>query len=168
MAKSIKLRISPKTGDPTKGIVDESMHVTNRPKIDQDFDIRDRLAELVGKGNALSPDDKAAIYGNLTARVGKDKAMKIMNHAYIFNQRSDVIKLPLEERLKAFYTIGSNDKDVNDVIVKSKSLGYGAVPGFRQSSSDINQQLTGQVPVPVVTTAVSPEIQKRVMLQVRK
>jgi hypothetical protein len=74
----------------------------------------------------------------------------------------------LEEKLRSFYTIGSNDPDVNALISKSKSLGYGTVPGFRQSSSAINQQLNGQVPVVPTTAAISPEIQKRVMLQVRK
>lgn len=168
MAKSIKLKISPTTGDPVTKIGD-TVIPPGRGKIEQELDTRDRLAELVGKGNTLNPDDKAAIFGSLTAAFGKEKAMKIMNHAYIFNQRPDVVKLPLEDKLRAFYAIGSSDKDVNDVITKSKSLGYGVIPGFRQSSSDINQQLSGQVPtVAAPTSAMAPEVQKRIFLRVNK
>lgn len=154
MAKSIKLRVGGVTPTvPNKG----------------EFDIRDRLAELVGKGNTLSPDDKSAIYGSLVSSLGKDKAEKIMTHAYIFNNRPDVVKLPLADKLRAFYTIGSNDPDVNAVISKSKTLGYGAVPGFQQSASSINQNLSGQSPLVVAPDAeVNPEAQRKIMLRVNK
>ena len=155
MAKVLLKMAKPSTSDP-------------KVPVRTDFDLRDRLSELVGRGNTLNPDDKAAIYGNLVANLGKEKAQKVMNHAYIFNQRPDILNLPLEDKLKAFYTIGSNDADVNALIAKSKTLGQGVVPGFRQSSSDINQQLSGQVPATATTVAVSPEIQRRVMLQVKK
>lgn len=154
MAKSIKLKVSSAPTVPNRG----------------EFDIRDRLAELIGKGNALNPDDKAAIYGSLATSLGKDKAQKIMTHAFLFNQRPDVVKLPLEDKIRAFYTIGSNDPDVNTVISKSKTLGYGTLPGFRESSSAINQQLSGQV-IPratAVTAAVTPEAQRKIMLRVNK
>lgn len=161
---------SPSTGDPVKGgeIVDEKTSLSKpKPQIDLNFDIRDRLSELVGKGNTLGPDDKAAIYGSLQRTLGAEKAQKIMNHAYIFNGRSDVAKLPLEEKLKAFYTIGSNDADVNQLIQKSKSLGYGILPGLRESSSDINQNLVGRN-VAVGGTGFSPETQRKVMLKVSR
>lgn len=154
MAKSIKLRVTGNTpAVPNKG----------------EFDIRDRLAELVGKGNTLNPDDKAAIYGSLAASLGKDKAEKIMTHAYIFNNRPDVIKLPLADKLRAFYTIGSNDPDVNAVISKSKTLGYGAIPGFQQSASSINQGLSGQAPLVVAPeVSINPEAQRKIMLRINK
>jgi hypothetical protein len=167
MAK-VLLKVTPQTGDPIKKIGDTVLPA-GKGRTDQEFDIRDRLAELVGKGNTLNTDDKAAIYGSLVASLGKNKAQKVMNHAYLFNARPDVQSLPLEDKLRSFYTIGSNDPDVNALIAKSKTLGYGAVPGFRQSSSAINQQLSGQVPANgTINTSVAPEIQKRVMLQVRK
>jgi len=165
MAK-ILLKVSPKTGDPIKKT---SNAVVSPSKIntDQQFDIRDSLAELVGKGNALSPDDKIAILGSLSSSLGKEKAMKIMNHAYIFNQRPDVLKLPIEDKLKAFYTIGSNDKDVNDLIARSKTLGYGVLPGFRGSSSDMNQVLAGRV-LPVAQAPANSSARQRIMLSVNK
>jgi hypothetical protein len=167
MAKKVLLKVSPPAGDPVKGTTSEGMLLTPHNPIAQDLDIRDRLAELVGKGNALHPDDKKAIYGALASQLGQEKAMKVMNHAYLFNQRPDVVKLPLEDKLRAFYTIGSNDPDVNMAINRSKSLGYGALAGFRNSSSGINQQLTGSVAA-VTPTAMEPEVQKKVMLKVSK
>lgn len=154
MAKSIKLRVAGNAPVvPNKG----------------EFDVRDRLAELIGKGNTLSPDDKSAIYGSLVSSLGKDKAEKIMTHAYIFNNRPDMVKLPLVDKLRAFYTIGSNDPDVNAIISKSKTLGYGAIPGFQQSASSINQNLSGQAPLVVAPdAAVSPEVQRKIMLRVNK
>lgn len=153
MAKSkVMIKVAP--GDP-------------KVPVNMDFDIRDRLAELVGKGNALSPDDKAAIYGGLVSSLGKEKATKMMNHAYIFNQRGDVQNLPLEDKLKSFYTIGSTDPELSQIMTKSKSLGYGVVPGLRESSSDLNQSLTGRT-APTTPGVVNPEVVKRVMVRVNK
>lgn len=167
MAKKVVVKVAPSTGDPVKRNTSEGMLLTPHNPITQNLDLRDRLAELVGKGNALNPDDKSAIFGALTSQLGEDKAMKIMNHAYLFNQRPDVLKLPLEDKIRAFYTIGSNDPDVNQVIAKSKTLGYGTLPGFRESASAANQQLSGKIPM-ATSIAVDPDVQKKVMLQVRK
>lgn len=156
-----------KVGDPVKDL-DNDMVLTSRTPIDSRLDIRDRLSELVGKGNTLSADDKAAIFGALTANMGRDKAMKIMNHAYLFNQRPDMANMPIEEKLKSFYTVGSNDPDVNDVISKSKSLGYGVLPGFRESSSSLNQILAGKIGEGQRGISVDPSIKKRVALRVNK
>lgn len=164
MAKKVLLKVAPSSGDPIKTTSGDMLLTPSNP-ISKDLDLRDRLAELVGKGNALSPDDKKAIYSSLIGQLGQDKAMKVMNHAYIFNQRPDVVKLPLEDKLRAFYTIGSNDPDVNQIIAKSKTLGYGALPGFRESSSALNQQLAGKIAA-VETPNVNPEIKKKVMIRV--
>lgn len=132
-----------------------------------DFDIRDTLTALVGKGNVLSPDDKSALYGSLVAKLGKDKAQKVMDHAYIFNARPETQRMPIEERLRSFYTVGSNDPDVQGLIEKSKSLGYGVLPGFRGSNNAMNQELSGQVAA-VTPAAVNPEVQRRIRLQVNR
>ena len=138
-----------------------------RVPVKTDFDIRDKLAELVGSGNVLSPDNKMAIYGSLVASLGKEKAAKLMDHAFIFNSRNDLQALPLEDKLRRFYDIGSSDPDVADIISKSKSLGYGVVPGLRQSSSSLNQELTGRIQ-PVTALTPNQEVQRRVMLRVNK
>lgn len=164
MAK-VLLKVGP-GGDPNKA-ANEQMLLTAHGPLDKSFDIRDHLAALVGKGNTLNPDDKAAIYSDLINNLGKDKAIKVMNHAYIFNQRPEVQRLSLDDKLRSFYSIGSNDPDVNNIISKSKSLGYGPVQGFRESSSAINQVLNGKVPGDVVTTT-DPSLKKRVLLKVAR
>lgn len=165
MAK-ILLKVSPKTGEPTKKIGDTVIPV-GKGKIDQEFDIRDRLATLIAKGNTLTPDDKAAIYGDLVTSIGKDKAQKVMNHAFIFNTRPDVQGLPISDKLRSFYSIGSNDPDVDALIKKSKSLGYGVIPGFRESSSSFNQLLSGRIPSPDVTAVPNTDLQRKIMLKVQ-
>lgn len=165
MAKKILLKIGP--GGNQNKAADEKMLLTTHGPLDKSFDIRDHLAALVGKGNTISPDDKAAIYSDLINNLGKDKAIKVMNHAYIFNQRPEVQRLPLDDKLRSFYSIGSNDADVNDIMSKSKSLGYGPVQGFRESSFNINQVLNGKVPSDAVTTT-DPSLRKRVLLTVSK
>jgi len=170
MAK-VKVRIvNPPTGDPTKptAVVENSMLLSpGKTTLDTGFDLRDRLAELAIKGNALKPDDKSAIYSNLTSILGKDKAQKVMNHAYIFNNRPEVQGLSPEEKLKSFYTIGSNDPDVQEIIGRTKNLGYGAVPGFRTSVSNLNQNIQAGT-YGAATGGVDPEMKKRVMVRVSK
>lgn len=167
------LRIIPPTGPgsgdpaPAATVTDAMVLSPNKPKIDQQFDLRDRLAELVAKGNSLNTDDKSAIMGSLAGKYGKDLAMRIMNHAYIFNQRPDVQKLPMEDKLKAFYTIGSNDPGVHDVINSVKNLSYGVVPGFRSSVSEGVQAARGTVPT-VAATTDKPEIKKEIRLRLTK
>lgn len=165
MAKKIMLKVS--KGDPVKGGMEEKVILSpTRSKAALEFDVRDRLSELIGKGNGLHPDDKAAIYSNLASTLGDQKARKVMDHAYLFNQRPDVQGLPTEEKIRAFYNIGSNDPDVKGLIDQSRSLGYGALAGFRGSSSFLNQQLAGRAPV--ATAEVAPEIKKKVMLSIKK
>lgn len=169
MAKSIKVKVAPVTGDPINGGSDVKQSTFiggGRTPIDVNFDLRDRMMELVGKGNVLSPDEKAGIYGDLAAMVGKEKAQKLMDHAYIFNSRGDVQGLKPEDKINAFYNIGSHDPFVQEVIGKTKGLGYGVGPGFRTSLSQINQQLTGRVPV---TASIMPtEQQRKIMVKIKK
>jgi hypothetical protein len=165
MAKKVMLRIT--TGDPNKPAPDNNMVLTGNDPIRSALDLRDQLTALVGKGNTMSAQDRTALYGSLTAMLGRDKAQKVMNHAYIFNTRPDVQNLPIEDKIRTFYSMGSADPDVHDLIVKTRSLGYGVEPGFRESSSAMNQQLAGRTPT-TTKIAVDPEIQKKIMLRVGK
>jgi len=135
--------------------------------VKSDFDIRDVLTGLVGSKNVLSPDDKASLYGSLVSSLGKDRATKLMNHAYIFNQRPDLQSLSLDDRLRRFYDIGSSDPEIADVLAKSKSLGYGVIPGVQTSPNVLNQRLTGKIGGEV-TGEVSPEVKRRIMLRTSK
>jgi hypothetical protein len=166
MAKVRVVKPTVVAGDPAKP-ADNNMVLSSRSKLDTDLDLRDKLSELAIRGNALHPDDKTAIFGYLTNAFGRDKAQKIINHAYIFNSRPDMQGLSPEEKLKSFYTIGSTDPDVQDVISKTKNLGYGILPGYRGSSSAINQAVQ-KGSYGGAVGAVDPEIQKKVMIRVSK
>lgn len=170
MAQKVMLRIgSPTTGDPVKGDLDDSKMLLSpkKPQIDQNLDLRDRLASLVGAGNNINPDDKAALYGDLKRLLGDAKAQKVIEHAYIFNNRQDVQKLPIEEKLNSFYTMGSRDPEVMEIIGRTKNLGYGILPGFRNSVSKLNETLAGHLPT-APTTSIDPELQRKVLLKIKK
>jgi len=143
------------------------LYSPNKAPVDKSFDLQDRMMELIGKGNNLSNDDRAAIFSNLSTLVGKDHAGKIMSHIYIFNQHPDIQKLPFEDRVNAFYRIGSNDKDVQGYIDRTKNLGYGAGPNLRRSFSQINQQVLGGEPTSVAK-APTDNIKKKVMIRITK
>ena len=154
-------------GDPIHKTLPETTLIKVRAPSDDTADVRDILSGLVAKGNNLHPDDKAAMLGRLNVLVGGDKARKIMDHVYIFNSRPDMLKAGQEDKLRAFYSMGSQDPDVNAVIAKSKQLGYGPVAGFNTSSSTLNQALTGAIPN-TATAAVNPEVTKKIMLKIKK
>lgn len=168
MAKSIKVKVAPSTGDPVKEVVESSSLGQGRTPIDTDLDIRDRLYELVGKGNALNPEDKGAIYSNLRTLVGDVNAQKLMNHAFLFNARGDVQKLPTEDKINALYSIGSSDPYIKDVLARTKVLGYGPGPGYRTSFSHMAQQMAGRAPETTADQPVNPEIKKRVMVKISR
>lgn len=161
MAKKVMLRI----GDPATPAGNNMILKANDPTKTA-LDVRDHLAALIAGGNNLSPDDKKAVFQGLSNALGQEQAQKVLLHAYVFNNRPDVQRLPIEEKLKTFYDIGSTDADIHNLLTKTKALGYGVVPGFRESSSGINQQLTGRVPAVVAQS--QPEMQKKIMLKVSK
>jgi hypothetical protein len=163
-----KVTLKVKKGDPVKGggIEESVLYTPNKTHLEKGFDVRDRIAELVGSNNVLNPDDKAAIYGDLVKTMGQDQAKKVMDHVYIFNTRPEYRSLPMEEKLRSFYALGSNDPDVQGIISKTKSLGYGPQQGFRTSNSQANQILAGRIePSALVKPTTS---QQKIMVQVRK
>lgn len=164
MAK-VTLKVKPNTGDPAKPqMVGDVMLPSGKTTIDRDFDLRDKLSELAVMGGSLSPDDKSAIYGYLSANLGDKKAQKLMDHAFIFNSLPENKNLTPEEKIKSFYARGSNDADIMEVIGRTKNLGYGVVPGFRGSNSALNQAIQkGTVGQPI--SGVNPEVQRRIMLK---
>lgn len=167
--KKIMLRIAPSSGDPVKGTGGMDQNVLYSPgksNAERSFDLQDRIMELISTNNQLKPDDKKAIYSSLQTTLGPEKANKLMNHVYIFNTRPDMQKMPLEDKIKAFYQLGSNDPDIQGYIDKTKSLGYGPQSQFRGSISAINSELSGRNPV--VQVVQPSENQKKIMLSVRK
>jgi len=155
-----------KAGDPVKPAPKKEIAIASGDTaIDTDLDLRDRLSELATKGNSLNSNDKSAIYLALSKSLGQERAQKLMTHAYLFNAKPEMQRLSPEEKIKSFYTIGSNDPDVQEIIGRTKNLGYGVLPGFRNSTSVLNQAVqagTSERPVGVV----DPEVRRKVMVRI--
>lgn len=166
MAKKVILRVASPSGDPKAPTADNMMVLKANDPTKTALDVRDHLAALVAGGNNLSQDDRKAVFQGLSNALGQEQAQKVLLHAYMFNSRPDVQRLPIEEKLRTFYDIGSNDPGMHDLLAKTKALGYGVVPGFRESASAINQQLSGKIPP--IAMATQPEMQKKIMLKVSK
>lgn len=138
----------------------------NRTSVDTDVEARDIISGLVGKGYiSLSDDDSRNAYNRLRVIYGDPKAQKVMQQISIFNQRPELKKLPTEERISKFYTIGSSNPLAQEAISRGNNLSYGVLPAFRNSPYVMNQELQGTSAAPI---SGGDEVKKKVMLKLGK
>jgi hypothetical protein len=157
------------TGGGEKPVVEEARTTgKSRTSLDDTADVRDILNSIIGRGiTGLQDDNSRSDAMRLRTLLGADKANKLLTSMFIHNQRS--ASLPMEKRIQTFYDVGSNDKDVADIITNTKSFGYGPLVGFRDSSKQTNQQLSGRIPMNLATSVADTEdLNKRVMLRLQK
>lgn len=139
---------------------------TTRTSLDDTADVRDILGALIGKGvSSLQHVDTQKDYARLQALLGTQKAQKLMTQVFLHNTRNSSV--PKERRLQDFYEVGSNEPEVNEIIKNVKSFGYGVLPGFRESSKQTNQMLTGVIPGETAAVNNDAATQK-VMLRLNK
>jgi hypothetical protein len=120
----------------------KKMPLKSDPIKDQ-FDVRDGISAMVGKGyTALSDDDARGIYKNLSGKLGESRAQKLMNSVFLYNKKSK--QTNLEAKLSEFYNSKTGDKDVDEIINTSNKIGYGPLEGFRTSVLVDNQKLQGK------------------------
>lgn len=154
-----KIRVS---GDPKKKtgeVVEETFIAPGKTPLDTTADIRDIISGMAGGGyTSLSDSAAAANYSRLRTLLGDAKANKLMTHIFIQNQRPGAANMPVEARVKSFYDLPVGDEEIAPIIGKAKNFGYGVLPGFRQSSSQLNQELSGAIQ-PTVARA-TPAIEK--------
>lgn len=124
-----------------------------RGQLDQVADLRDYLANLVGYGGKAMNDTIKNDYSRLIAMYGKPLAEKILNHVFVFNNRSDIQKATPQERLNAFYATGSRDKELQDLFMKARNFGKGPIAGLNESSN-IGSQLLTKRSLPLRSLAV--------------
>lgn len=140
-------------GGPTTStpVTNPAYFQNNGPSGDK-VDVADILSNFVGRGDKnLSGDQAQKDYHFLIGKVGTPTAQKLINHVLIFNQRPDMQKQPFADKLNSFYSIGSNDKDV-DKILKTQ-LGAGPVALANSSPEmDTKQAVIGNTPA---TTALN-------------
>lgn len=153
-----KIRVS---GDPKKKVetVEEAFIAPGKTPLDSTADIRDIISGMAGGGyTRLSDPNAVANYSRLKGILGDARANKLMTHILIQNQRPGVANMPVEARVKSFYDLPVSDEEIAPIIGKAKTFGYGVLPGFRQSSSQLNQELSGAVSPTIA--AVTPEAEK--------
>lgn len=149
----IKLLYYPDTttggGDPKEGDKGNKPTPTyhNETSLDNTADIRDILSAFAAKGYAgIGKENAGANFQRLSVLVGKPTAIKLINNVDEFSQRSDVQGKSPQERVQLFYNLGSNDKDVDDILKKVKSFGYGVNQGLNTSVDVSNKKITGDLP----------------------
>lgn len=129
--------------------------------IDNTADVRDILTNIVGKGyKGLTDNGIKGDYARLANLVGLSKAQKLVDTALVYNQRSDVIGKPLEQRVQGFYNMGSQDKDLNGIITSAAKLGDGPVAGMLRSKDRTNMDLVGTDIIQTPSVAANQEILK--------
>lgn len=135
-----------------------------KTRADIDLDVRDLLSNMVGAGYSsweqINTDlDAKAKYGSLVNKVGRPMANKLVTQVISFSSRPDSQNKSTEQKIQSFYDIGSNDQDVSGVLKNIKSMGYGVIPGYRESALFGNQQLGGRIdPVVAASTEQSEKV----------
>ncbi len=141
-------------GDP---IINAGM--TSNPKFFQNngmagdkVDVADILSNFVGRGDKdLSGDQAKKDYHFLIAKMGAPMAQKVVGHVLSFNQRPDMQKQPFDAKLNSLYSIGSSDKDVDNIL--KTHLGAGPIALANSSPEiDTKRAVSGAKPIDVLNT----------------
>ena len=107
--------------------------------------IRNALSGFVGKNfTDVKSDEAKGPYAYLNMKLGPALAQKLMTHAIMFNQRSDMAGLSPERRIQSFYSIGSNDPEVNGLLKTANNVAQGPVAGYYDSPDKNSLQVTRQ------------------------
>jgi hypothetical protein len=103
--------------------------------------IRDALTGLVGRQfKDVSSDDARGAYSHLVSKLGQPMAQKLITHVMLFNQRPDMQGQSPEKRVQSFYSMGSNDPDIDGLLRTTGQFAQGPVAGM-YDSPDTNNQL---------------------------
>lgn len=132
---------------------------------DTTADVRDSLSYFAGRGltNLVDPEAQKQ-YALLVNQVGREKAQNLANQVFLHSQRPEVLKMSPEQRISSFYSVGSNNPDVQGTLNKVKSFGMGVIPGFRSSPLLGNMLLGGRESAPIAAVKPDTDQQKRVKL----
>lgn len=111
----------------------------------QQFDVRDSITALVGKGyTSVSDDDARGHFAKLSSVLGVPAAQKIMSHIFLYNQSPNSKQLPIQQKIMQFYDMGSRDADVDAHLKKLKMLGSGVLGGMNTSPEVTNMDLSNR------------------------
>ncbi len=137
-------------GDPPtrggKGTVTQSTYTPQgRNSIDDTLDIRDALNHVIAGGYTdFSNEDVKSNYKYISKLVGAPKAEKLFIQAFQFNKNPGMNKKGGEEKVQAFYDLGSSDPETAKTLGAIKNQGLGSVKeGFRNSIHEGVRLLSG-------------------------
>lgn len=136
---------SPKSpvGKPTTDISSQR----SKGKIPDKMDVRDVLSSFVGSGTKdFSDPERLKDFHYISEIIGQGEAHKLLTQAFLFNNREDMQGKSPQERVQAFYDIGSNDPELDKMIKTYKNVDpKGPLSGFETSGDYTNQKLTGRI-----------------------
>lgn len=120
------------TGKPWEGFSDAKKKV----------DLSDLMSyNIVNKGDKKTMHDyQGVLLKNATSTFGVDKGRKLYNEISIFNQDPQYNKLGPDDRIRQFYELQSQDKDVQDIKNQFRNFGSSGPAGLYDTSPDVNVQ----------------------------
>ena len=92
----------------------------------------------------MSDEDARAEFVALKGILGTEKATALIQQALIFNQRDDIKKKGVGDKLRSFYETGSKNKDVDEILGGLKTFSGGANAWVNKSSNVGSQNMTGR------------------------
>jgi hypothetical protein len=108
-------------------------------------DMRDSMSAIIGNGyNDMKDPNAKNAFSQLQMSLGRETATRLLFHMAQFNQRPDMLKLGAEEKLRRFYSMGSNDPELHNIITRAGQLGTGPVAAANSTWDVLNQQVTGR------------------------
>ena len=100
----------------------------NQPKLADDYATRDTIHSFIARGDTdLKSEEAKASYRDLVNKLGAPMAGKVLAHTFDFNSRPDVQRLPFNQKISSYYSIGSNDPELGKLIDMNGRLGQGPV-----------------------------------------
>lgn len=136
-------------GDPTtgggKGTVTKGTYIPQgRNSIDDNLDIRDALSHVVAGGYTdFSNEDVKANYKYISKLVGAEKAEKLFIQAFQFNKNPGMNKKGGEEKVQAFYDLGSADPETSRTLSAIKNSLGSVKEGYRNSINEGVRLISG-------------------------
>lgn len=132
---------------------------------DTTADIRDTLSYFAGRGlTGLQDDEARKQFSTLVGQVGQKKAQALATSVFLHNQNAGVGKMSPEQRISSYYSLPSNNSDVQGTLNKVKAFGEGVLPGFRSSPLLGNMILSGRASAPIAAVQPDTDQQKSVKL----
>jgi hypothetical protein len=136
-------------GDPTTGggkapLTSADYQAQGRNSINDTLDIQDALNHIIAGGYTdFSNVDVKSNYKYISSLVGAQRAEKLFLQAFLFNQRPGMNQKGGEDKIQAFYDLGSSDPETKQTLLAITKQGGGVKERFRSSVHEGVRLLSG-------------------------